>query len=495
MSTSRRILFVASEAVPFCKTGGLADVMGSLPKVLWQMGHDVRVVIPRYQKIDQGRFRFLPLMPEMNVLYGGVTFHGSVLRCSYPGTEMPVYLIDQPEFFGREELYGASNKDYLDNNRRFAFFNMATLWLLKGLDWQPDIIHCNDWQTGLVPALLAAHPIVSEDPFYQDIKSVFSIHNLAYQGNFDKFTIPEIGLPWEVFTEKGLEFYGKASFLKSGLMFSDKLIAVSPTYAEEIQVDGQGAGMEGSLRLRSEDLHGILNGIDTSVWSPSEDANLHASYSRGSIAGKAKCKADLQKNLGLPVKKDVPLIGMISRLIEAKGFDLVVDALDELEELDAQFVILGSGDTEIESKLFNAARRNPEKFAVHIGYDDPLSHRIIGGADMFLMPSFYEPCGLTQMYAMRYGTIPIVRRTGGLSDSVFQADKLSIESGKGTGYLFESYTKEEMLKSIYEALTCYQDSKSWKQLQQNAMDKDFSWIKSAKEYSRLYEELLLEDEV
>lgn len=480
MPTPLRILFAASEAAPFCKTGGLADVVGSLPKVLRQRGHDVRIMLPRYQDIDQSRYRMLPLLPEMKVSYGGEVLTGSVLRCSFPRTDMPVYFIDEPGLFGRKGLYGQGHSDFIDNDVRFAFFNMAILWTLKGLDWQPDIIHLNDWQTGLVPALLKHHPEVSIDPFYAEMRTVFSIHNLAYQGNFDKFLVPSIGLPWESFTPDGMEFYGMASFLKAGLAFSSKLVAVSPTYSREIQSEEHGAGMDGTLATRSADLHGILNGIDIEEWNPAADAHIAASYSAPSGDGKAACKAALQKRLGLRPEPGMPLVVMISRMISAKGFDLVKEALPELLALDAQFFILGSGDEEFETAIAEASAAHPGRFASMIGYDVPLSHQAVAGGDIFLMPSAFEPCGLTQMYSMRYGTVPVVRRTGGLSDSVSPL----------TGFLFEDYTPGAMVGALREALDAYAGGKlAWRKLMANGMEQDFSWDRSAAGYESLYREL------
>lgn len=485
-----KILFVASEAVPFCKTGGLADVAGALPRILHERGHDVRLVLPRYGDIDNNRFRLLPLMPEMKVRYGERTLAGSILRCSYPKSQMPVYFVDEPSLFGRKGLYGNSHGDFPDNDVRFAFFNMATLWLLKGLDWQPDVIHVNDWQTGLIPALLKNHPEIIGDSFYQEIRTVFMLHNLSYQGNFDRYIVPSIGLPWSVFTQDGAEFYDKFSFLKSGIVYSDKLVAVSPTYSREIQTKEYGAGMEGALQQRANDLVGILNGIDVSEWNPETDAMIAKQFTAGSPAGKRACREELVKIGNLDKDSAHPLIGITSRLVDAKGFDLVEKAIDDLLALDAQFFILGTGDQKHEQLLKETAAKHPGRMHVHIGYDVPLSHKVIAGSDLFLMPSRFEPCGLTQMYSMKYGTIPIVRKTGGLSDTVFPATRASIEAGHGTGFLFEEYAADAMVAACKEAITLFkQHPKAWSTLMQNAMQQNFSWQRSAEEFEELYRSL------
>lgn len=483
-----KILFAASECQPFVKTGGLADVIGSLPKTLHRLGHDVRIVLPRYSEIDAAKYRLLPVMPEMRVRYGPNAIVGSVLRCSFPGTQMPVYFVDEPLCFHRDGIYGNGRVEFTDNDRRFAFFSMATLWLLKGLDWQPDIIHGNDWQTGLLPTLLRRHPEVTADPFYEQIRTVFSIHNLAYQGNMEKSVIPAIGLPWETFTPEGMEFYDKASFLKGGIVYADALVTVSPTYAREIQQEEFGAGMHGRLRERALDLHGILNGIDVEEWNPAGDRRIAETFDVRDLRGKAACKRALQEVAGLPRRPEVPVVGMISRLIAGKGFDLLVSCLEELLQEDIQLVILGSGDEEYEDLLREAAVRHPEKLAVRIGYNHSLSHQILAGIDLFLMPSRYEPCGLTQLYAMRYGAVPVARETGGLADTIFHATGPAIESGLATGFLFKEYSPEAMMGALRDALRTRNEApQSWAALVRNGMKQDFSWDRSAREYLRLYE--------
>jgi len=484
-----RILFLSSEAVPFIKTGGLADVAGALPRTLHQMGHDVRLVIPRYGDMDS-RFRLLPLMPEIKVRWGDEYLTGSVLRCDFPGSRMPVYFIDEPSFSWRKGIYGNGKADFADNDRRFAFFCMAALWFIKGLDWQPDVIHSNDWTTGLAPALLKHHVEIAKDPFFQNIRSVFAIHNMAYQGNVDKFVLPQIGLPWEVFTQDGLEFYGKASYLKAGISYADAVVTVSPTYAREIQTEEMGAGMHGTLAHRAEDLHGILNGIDPTEWNPEADPALASCYTLKNLAAKGRCKADLQAFCGFPVDPSIPLIGMASRLVANKGFKLILDALDQLLELPAQYVILGTGEEEYEKAFAEAAEANPTRIHLRRAYDIPFSHRLIAGSDMFLMPSLFEPCGLTQLYSMRYGTVPIVRRTGGLADSVTAVSPATLADGSAKGIVFDEATPEALVAAVRAALAVYTNQPGdWQKLIANGMTHDWSWAASAAEYVALYEKL------
>jgi starch synthase len=484
VNTPLRILFVASECEPFIKTGGLADVLGALPRVLHSMGHDVRIVIPRYSRIDGAAHRLLPLMPEIKVRYGPHTFVGSVLRCDFPHTrKMPVYFIDEPHFFGRDGIYGAGRTDYNDNDQRFAFFAMATLWMLKGLDWQPDIIHLNDWQSGLVAPLLRHHPEILADPFYADIRTVFSIHNLAYQGAMDKFVIPSIGLPWSVYTQDGMEFYNKASFLKGGLVYSDRLVTVSPTYAREIQTPEHGAGMDGVLTARAAVLTGILNGIDSREWDPARDPHIAAPFDAANRAGKERCKEILQEIGGLNKSPRSPLAGMIGRLTEQKGCDLLIDSLRDILACGCQVFVLGSGEERYETALQSLAREFPRRLAVRVGYDAVLAHQIIAGSDLFLMPSRFEPCGLTQMYAMRYGTVPVARATGGLCDTVAPHGA----HASPTGFLFADYTPSALTEAVRTAVAVYTAGGApWTTLQDNGMTRDFSWQRSAAEYESLY---------
>ncbi len=482
-----RILFVCSEVVPFVKTGGLADVCAALPKKLHERGHDVRIVMPRYRAVDVAKFNLLPLMPEMKVRYGGDTFSGEVMRTSYPGTEMPVYFVDLPNLFDRDGIYNASNHDYLDNDRRFACFNMAALWLLKGLDWQPEVIHLHDWQAGLIAALLKHHPEVCTNEFFTRIKSVLTIHNLAYQGNFGPQLVGDIGLPWSIFTSEGMEFYGRASTLKAGIVYSDIVTTVSETYAEEILRPEYGANLEGVLNARKSRLHGILNGIDTKVWDPATDTLIAKPIHAASGKGRAECKAALQELCGFPKKPNVPLLGLTTRLTGQKGIDLFADAVNTLLTEDVQIVVLGTGEERYENLFREGAHRFPRKFAAKLSYDETLAHRIYAGSDIFLIPSAFEPCGLTQMYAMRYGAIPVARATGGLVDTVIPATIERIEKGVATGFLFTHYNAGAFLEAIHQAIHLYRnDQGHWDKLRRNAMARDFSWDRSAVAYEGLY---------
>lgn len=483
-----KILIAASEAAPFIKTGGLADVAGALAKALFRLGHDVRLVIPRYQDLDTRKHRLFPLMPEIKVNYGSQTIHGSVLRTTFPKTEIPVYFIEEPMFSLRRGIYGNQQGDFRDNDVRFAFFNQAILWLLKGLDWRPDVIHANDWQTGLLPALLKHNPEVCHDEFFQSIRSLFSVHNLAFQGNFPKWVIPNIGLPWELFRPELMEFYNQASFLKAGITCADHVTTVSPTYVKEIQTEENGAGMHGVLKERTGSLTGILNGIDTEEWDPAADEHLPAHFSAEDLTGKAACKRKLQEETGLRPDPEIPLLGMTTRLSEQKGLGLIVEALDDLAALDAQFLFLGSGEKKYEDVLSKASEDYANIAAV-IGYDVPLSHRIVAGSDFFLVPSRFEPCGLTQMYAMRYGSVPIVRAVGGLRDTVAPPTAKTLADGTATGFTFEDFTTDSFLACLKEALDARKNGAEWQAIMSNGMRKDWGWNKAASQYVSLYESL------
>jgi starch synthase len=480
-----KILLVTSEAVPFAKTGGLADVSGALPGALRALGHDIRVALPRYRSVAIEKFQLRPRLKEMIVHFTGQP-RGSVLQSTVPGADIPVYFMNNDAYFDRDGLYGEAGTDYPDNAERFAWFSMATLWTLKGIDWRPDVIHCNDWQSALIPTYLSNLSVLRNDGFYRDIKTVYTIHNLAYQGSFPPDVLPKIGLDYSVFHPDGLEFYGKVNLMKAGIIYSDAISTVSRKYAEEIQTKEYGAGLDGVLRARPQALHGIMNGIDYEVWNPEKDPHILAKFSPADLSGKAKCKAELQKTHKLPPKQDIPVIGMISRLDKQKGFDLLEEAMPKLMKMKIQFVILGTGDPKYHEMLLAAAKKYPEKMAVALAFNNALAHQIEAGADMFLMPSRYEPCGLNQLYSLKYGTIPVVRKTGGLADSIDDCSPASLKDGSCTGFAFEKYDAGALDDTITRAVDTYRNKERWMALVQNAMRQDFSWDRSARAYDALF---------
>ncbi len=485
-----KILFVSAEVHPYAKTGGLADVSGALPPALAELGCDVRVAMPLYKTIDVDKFGLHPILTEIDVHFPHYTRRGYVQRSTFPNTDLPVYFIQQNHYFDRDNLYTEEGRDFPDNPERFAFFCLATLWMLKSLDWQPDLIHCNDWQTALIPTYLRYHPEVSADSFYSDIKTLFTIHNFAYQCVVPPEWVKRLGLPGSLFTPAGLEFYGKLNLMKAGILYSDHLSTVSKQYAKEIRTAEFGAGLEGVLENRASHLTGILNGVDYSVWDPESDSIIPARFSSSDLRGKETCKAALQKRFDVPENPNIPLIGMITRLVDQKGLDLLTAVFEDLMRLDIQLCILGTGDPKYHALLTEKAKKYPRRVGLFLGFDNELAHWIEAGADMFLMPSYYEPSGLNQLYSLRYGTIPIVRKTGGLADSIVNATPSTIKSGQGTGFVFDEYKGKRMLDAVTRALKLYKaNPRAWSKLVQNAMSKDFSWTASAKEYRKLYKKL------
>lgn len=485
-----KILYVSSEVVPFAKTGGLADVAGALPLALKKMGHDVRVVMPKYKDVDEKKYRIKTILDEIKVHFQLITNYAQIQGTTFPGTDIPVYFVKFDPYFNRQELYAENGTDYPDNAQRFSLFCMSALWMLRGLDWRPDIIHCNDWQSALIPTYLKHHPDLKMDEFYNRIKVLYTIHNLAYQGQYDESMLKSIGLGWEVYTMDGMEFYHKMNLMKAGIVFSDEITTVSETYAKEIQTFETGCGLDGVLRHRSDHLTGIINGIDYNVWNPEVDDLIAAKYSPKRMEGKAECKKALQQKQNLPVRAEVPLIGMVSRLADQKGFDLIAAKAAELFEMDIQFVLLGMGDPHYQVMFEKIAKEYPKKVAVNIKLDNQMAHEIEAGADMYLMPSRYEPCGLNQLYSLKYGTVPIVRKTGGLADSITDATPESIKDETGTGFVFDEYTPDALFETIKRALKSFEDKKVWKKIQRNGMNKDFSWEASAKKYEALYRKML-----
>ncbi|MDO8136086.1 MAG: glycogen synthase GlgA [Candidatus Brocadiales bacterium] len=473
------ITYVSSEVVPFARTGGLSDVAGALPKSLQELGHKVYLFMPLYKKIKQGPFKLSPTKGSLSIPMGNKTSTGLVYSAPLPGTRISTYFIENTTYYDREGLYQdpATGKDYKDNCERFSFFSKAVLETLQVLGIKPDIIHCNDWQSALVPTYLKT--LYKDNNSFRGTASLFTIHNLSYQGLFPKEDMPLTGLDWSYFNWKQLEFYGKINLLKAGIVFSDIITTVSRKYAEEIQTAEFGVGLEGVLRERTVDLYGVLNGADYSVWNPEKDKLIPANYSLKNLKGKKACKQHLQRKLKLP-QSDAPIIGMIGRVASQKGLDLVMECWDELMKEDIEFVLLGTGEPNIEQALKSAAARYPGKASINIGFDNQLSHEIEAGADMFLMPSKFEPCGLNQLYSLKYGTVPIVRSTGGLADTI----------DASVGFSFQSYSSKEMLETIKKALKLYRDQSKWLELMKMGMLQDWSWEKSAREYLTLYQKAL-----
>jgi len=477
-----RILLASSEVAPFAKTGGLADVAGALPKALAALGHDVRVVLPKYRMVDTAKHGLRKILHALPVPIAGTVEDAAVWEGAI-GT-VPTYFIQQDSYYDREGLYQIEGRDHPDNAERFAFFSRAVLELVQAVDFSPTVFHVNDWQTALVPTYLRI--IYQGTPEFRGSGVLFTIHNLGYQGLFKPATMAVANLGQELFNPFGIEFYGKVNFLKAGLVWSDLINTVSKQYSQEIQTEEFGCGLEGVLRARTRDVHGILNGIDYDEWHPTRDGFLAAKFSRDDLAGKAACKADLQRIFGLAERPEVPVLAVISRLAEQKGMDLVALALDEILALDAQFVLLGTGEPALHQAFEALKARHPSRVGLKLGFDVALSHKIEAGADLFLMPSRYEPCGLNQMYSLAYGTIPVVRATGGLDDTIQPYDP---GTGEGNGFKFAEATAEALLTTVRAALTLYRQRDAWKRLVSNAMACDFSWNRSARAYEALYQEI------
>jgi starch synthase len=484
-----KIAFVSSEVVPFSKTGGLADVAGALPKFLEKRGHEVIVFTPLY-KMVWDKFQPSRTKGRISVPVGSDSVAGEIWKDKLPDSNVTVYFIANDAYFYRDGLYGEKKgsdyQDYSDNCSRFVFFSRGVLDALKVLGFKPDVIHSNDWQAGLVPVYAKAAN--GTEPAVARAANVYTIHNLNYQGLFWHWDIPLTNIGWEHFNYKELEFYGKINFMKGAIVFSDTITTVSPTYAREIQTPEMGAGLEGVLKERGADLVGILNGIDYSVWNPEIDDLLPAKYSVEDMAGKAQCKAQLQKEAGLAVRPDVPLIGAISRLVDDKGFDLVAAIVDQLMQERMQLVVLGTGLEKYHKLFEDIARKYPDKAAAFIKFDNRLAHLIEAGSDMFLMPSRMEPCGLNQMFSLRYGTVPIVRATGGLADTVTDATPEAAGSARANGFSFVPYESGALLETVRRALALYGDKRSWARLVETGMKQDWSWDHSAAEYERVYKD-------
>lgn len=480
------IVSIASEVVPFAKTGGLADVAGTLPRALAKAGETVTVIMPYYGKITKAeKFGIHSTGKKVAVHFGEWRVEGEILTCMLK-PNVHVYFISQPAFFDRNELYQTKEGDYPDNAERFVFFSRAAVEAMIALKLKPDIVHVHDWQAALVPVYLKS--LYRDRKEFARTRTVTTIHNLGYQGLFPADDIRLTGLGWDYFTFDKLEFWGKLNFLKGGIVFSDAINTVSKKYAEEILTPEYGCGLEGALSYRKKDLHGILNGIDYEEWSPEVDPFIAQKFTPARAEGKAVCKLALQKRFGLLERPKTPLVGVVGRLTVQKGFDILAEAMPKLVEMGVQFAMLGTGEPKYQDILQKAARENPDYVGLILAYDNALAHQIEAGADFFLMPSRYEPCGLNQMISLKYGTIPIVRATGGLDDSIIDYNP---ETGKGHGFKFSGLAAADLIAVTLRALqTFFGTPARWQKLVENAMECDFSWNRSASEYKDLYMGLL-----
>jgi starch synthase len=478
-----RILLVASEVSPFASTGGLAEAVSGLAVALHALGHDVRVFMPKYRDVERAALRLETALPCVPVPIGDRVVEGAVLEGRLAGA-VPVYFLAQDHYYDRPTLYTTPERDYWDNCERFAFFSRAVLTALPALDWTPQVTHGHDWQSGLVPVYLRT--LFRDNPFHRAVATVFTVHNLAYQGLFWHHDFPMTGLPWDLFTPAGIEFYGMASFLKGGLVFADRVTTVSPTYAREIQSPDFGERMDGVLRSRGADLVGILNGLDTAAWDPAADPELSRRFGPGDLEGKAACRAALRAALGLPDPgPGTLLVAMVTQLVDARGVDVAAAAVPRIVEDGGQFVLLGTGEAHYEREFRDLASSHPAAVSVSLGTDPRLAHRIYAGADVFLMPSRVEPCGLEQLIALRYGAIPVVHRTGGLADTVLDWDGVG-----GTGFVFEPYTPGACLATLGRAFDAFGDPDTWRGLVTRAMAQDFSWARCAEQYVACYQEAI-----
>jgi starch synthase len=487
-----KILIASSELTPFAKTGGLADVCGSLPLALARLGEQPAVIVPAY--VRQIRGAGVPIQEtgiSFDIPIGTKVVPGTLLRSHLPGSSVPVYFVDQPDYFDRAELYREKGADYKDNCERFVFFCRAIMESIRLLELQVDVLHCNDWQTGLVPAYLRCE--YQHAHGYEHMVSLMTIHNLAYQGRFWHWDMLLTGLDWKYFNWKQMEFYGDLNLLKTGIAFADVVSTVSSRYAREIQSPELGCGLEGVLQQRADVLHGIINGIDTRVWDPSSDPLIARKYSIANWpVGKAACKAKLQTAFHLPAAPKTPIIGLIGRLADQKGWDLVSSVMKRwLREVDAQWVILGTGEPRYHELLSALAREFPSRIGVKLEFSEQDAHLIEAGADLFLMPSRYEPCGLNQLYSLRYGTVPVVRETGGLADTVCDLTSDSLARGVATGFVFGPYETPALEESLRRAVEVYVHQPAvWSNLVETGMQQDWSWERSARRYVELYRQMI-----
>lgn len=476
------IVEVCSEAYPFAKTGGLADVLGALPEALSKAGHNVKLFIPFYKTIKDKNLKLKKIDKQFSIKIYDEKYSFSILSQKHKRLPLEYYFIKNDKFYDRDELYTDSKtgKDYEDNYLRFILLNKAVLETIKYLNWRPDIFHVHDWQAGLIPAYLKHE--YSDEKLFEKSKSVLTIHNLAYQGTFKGDLFKYLDLPENLFYAAApFEFYEKVNFLKGAISFADKITTVSPNYAKEIQSKEYGCGLDGVLSERRDDLTGILNGVDYKVWSPSRDKKIPYNYYQANLSGKLMNKIEILNEAGLPHREKVPLVSIISRLADQKGFDLIAEAADEIFSMNIQMILLGTGEKKYHDLFLQLEKKYPDKLKAYLTFDDTLAHKIEAASDMFLMPSRFEPCGLNQMYSLKYGTVPIVRKVGGLADSVINHD-----SENGTGFVFEEYTSEAMIEAFKKAVSAYQIRRVWVKIMKNGMKQDFSWKKSADKYLNVF---------
>jgi starch synthase len=478
-----KILFVSPEVVPFAKTGGLADVAGSLPKALKILGEDIRVLMPRYKSVSKKKYALKTIIKKIEIPIGENLEKVDIMEGKIPGSKVTVYFVDNDKYFGsRTELYQVEGKDYPDNLERFTLFCRAGIEMLKKLNWAPDIVHANDWQSALMMAYIKNW--FKDDPFFKSTATVYSVHNLGYLGMFNREKLPITGLGWDQFIPEKMEFWGNIALTKAGFVYADVINTVSETYAKEVQTEAFGFGLDGLLRFRASDLYGILNGIDYEVWNPATDPNLVNHYTQMTMDEKTENKLALQDEFDLPEKKRTPLIALIGRLTVQKGFDILAAALEQVMKLNCQLVILGNGEPKYHDLLKKMHKAYPKHIGIKLGFDEALAARIYSGSDLFLMPSRYEPCGLGQLISFRYGTIPIVRKTGGLADTVHEFNS---KTGEGDGFVFEGVEPAALLATIKRAIEAYKKPSVWGKLQEKVMQYDFSWDVSAKKYQELYQ--------
>ncbi len=484
-----KICYAASEMAPLIKTGGLGDVLGALPEAMQKQGNDIKLFLPHYKSLDTSDHKIKPVASNIKIKINDQNYPLKINKIRYKKNNMEVYLIGSDYYFNRDGLYldPETGKDYSDNDERFIFFVRAVLALLKEIDFKPDFVHAHDWQTALIPVFLKTD--YGNDPFYSNIKSILTIHNLAFHGEFkpERFKLLELSDKLMMPATGAFEFYGKVNFLKAGIIYSDYITTVSKRYADEIQTKEFGCGLEGVLKERKDDLYGILNGVDYKIWSPSRDHKIYTTYHIANLSGKRTNKIELLNELQLPIRDAAPLIGIISRLEDQKGWNLIKEVADDILSMNVQLIVLGTGQKEYHELLESLEKKYPDKCRALLEFDDQMAHRIEAASDIFLMPSIFEPCGLNQMYSLKYGTIPVVREVGGLADTVTDYGS---DNCHGTGFVFKEKDSKAMLTAIKRAVDLFARKRTWTKFMKVGMKKDFSWSRTAKKYSKLYNNLL-----